>query len=58
MVLGLGGFEILDLDMPLLLSIDPIEGGYQYKGSFLYPYHEAGLGMFINADSSLMLSIE
>jgi len=58
MVLGLGGFEILDLDMPLLLSVDPIQGGYQYTGSFLHPYHEPGLGMFINAESSLMLSME
>jgi L-alanine-DL-glutamate epimerase-like enolase superfamily enzyme len=58
MVLGLGGVEILDLDMPLLLSVDPITGGYQYEGSSLHPWHEPGLGMFINAESSLMLSIE
>ena len=58
MVLGLGGFELLDLDMPLLLSVDPIEGGYQYKGSSLHPWHEPGLGMFINAESSSLLSIE
>jgi L-alanine-DL-glutamate epimerase-like enolase superfamily enzyme len=58
MVLGLGGFEILDLDMPLLLSIDPIQGGYQYKGSSLHPYHEPGLGMFINAERSSIVSIE
>ena len=58
MVLGLGGFEVLDLDMPLLLSIDPVHGGYQYTGSSLHPHHEPGLGMFINAEGPLMLSIE
>jgi len=58
LVLGLGGFEILDLDMPLLLSVDPIQGGYQYEGASLYPWHEPGLGMFINADSSSRVSIE
>jgi L-alanine-DL-glutamate epimerase-like enolase superfamily enzyme len=58
MALGLGGVEILDLDMPLLLSVDPIQGGYQYKGSSLHPYHEPGLGMSIKADSFTMLSIE
>ncbi len=58
MVLGLGGFEILDLDMPLLLSVDPMEGGYQYKGASLQPYHEPGLGVFINDEGSSILSIE
>ena len=58
LVLGLGGFEILDLDMPLLLSVDPIQGGYQYEGASLCPWHEPGLGMFINADSSSRVSIE
>jgi len=58
MVLGLGGFEILDLDMPLLLSIDPIQGGYQYEGSFLQPWHEPGLGMSVTSESDSMVSIE
>ena len=58
MVLGLGGFEILDLDMPLLLSIDPIQGGYEYEGSSLQPWNEPGLGMSINAEGSSIVSIE
>lgn len=57
-VLGVGGFEILDLDMPLLLSSDPIQGGYQYEESSLQPWHEPGLGMFINVDNSSIVSIE
>jgi L-alanine-DL-glutamate epimerase-like enolase superfamily enzyme len=58
MVLGLGGFEILDLDMPLLLSVDPIQGGYEYVGSSLHPWHEPGLGMSIDAERSSIMSIE
>jgi L-alanine-DL-glutamate epimerase-like enolase superfamily enzyme len=58
MVLGLGGFEILDLDMPLLLSVDPIQGGYEYAGSSLHPWHEPGLGMSIDAERSSIMSIE
>ena len=58
MVLGLGGFEIVDLDMPLLLSVDPIQGGYEYVGSSLHPWHEPGLGMFTNAERSSIVSIE
>jgi len=58
MVLGLGGFEILDLDIPLLLSVDPIKGGYRYERSWLYPWCESGLGMFIQPDSALMVTIE
>jgi L-alanine-DL-glutamate epimerase-like enolase superfamily enzyme len=58
MVLGLGGFEILDLDMPLLLAIDPIQGGYEYVGSSLQPCYEPGLGMFINAEGFEMETIE
>ena len=58
LVLGLGGFEILDLDIPLLLSVDPIQGGYHYEGSTLHPWHESGLGMSINPDCASMVSIE
>jgi len=58
LVLGLGGFEIVDLDMPLLLSIDPIQGGYHYEGSSLQPWQKPGLGMFINADRSSIVSIQ
>ncbi len=45
MVLGRGGFEVLDLDTPLLLSADPVQGGYRYSGPMLYPWHEDGLDM-------------
>ncbi len=56
MVLGLGGFDFLDLDTPLLLSGDPIEGGYVYEGPMLQPWEESGLGMEMrNAPSSVLV---
>ena len=58
LVLGLGGFEILDLDMPLLLALDPIQGGYHYEGAMLHPWHEPGLGMSITDDRDSMVTIE
>ncbi|TFG64368.1 MAG: dipeptide epimerase [Nitrospirales bacterium] len=58
LVPGFGGFEILDLDMPLLLSIDPIQGGYHYEGAMLHPWYEPGLGMSINPDRASMVTIE
>jgi L-alanine-DL-glutamate epimerase-like enolase superfamily enzyme len=45
LVLGLAGFDVLDLDTPLLLTYDPIEGGYQYKGPRLQPWSDGGLGL-------------
>jgi L-alanine-DL-glutamate epimerase-like enolase superfamily enzyme len=45
LVLGLGGFEVLDLDTPLLLATDPVKGGYCYKGPQLQPWQGSGLGM-------------
>ncbi len=45
LVLGLGGFEILDLDTPLLLADDPVTGGYRYDGPRLQPWSEPGLDM-------------
>ena len=45
MVLGLGDFDVLDLDTPLLLSTDPVIGGYRYHGPQLQPWKEAGLDM-------------
>lgn len=47
LVLGMTGFEVLDLDTPLLLAEDPIAGGYRYHGPVLDPWHTAGLGMTI-----------
>jgi L-alanine-DL-glutamate epimerase-like enolase superfamily enzyme len=45
LVLGLGGFELLDLDTPLLLVFDPVKGGYSYTGPTLQPYAGPGLDM-------------
>jgi L-alanine-DL-glutamate epimerase-like enolase superfamily enzyme len=45
LVLGLGGFDILDLDTPLLLANDPVSGGYRYDGPRLHPWSEPGLDM-------------
>jgi L-alanine-DL-glutamate epimerase-like enolase superfamily enzyme len=45
LVLGLGGFEVLDLDTPLLLAGDPVTGGYRYDGSRLQPWSRPGLDM-------------
>ena len=45
LVLGMKGFDILDLDTPLLLATDPVEGGYRYRGPQLEPWREAGLGL-------------
>lgn len=57
MVLGLGGFDVLDLDTPLLLASDPITGGYQYAGSYLQPWSGPGLDMK-PAPSSNVIAIE
>jgi L-alanine-DL-glutamate epimerase-like enolase superfamily enzyme len=47
LVLGMKGFDVLDLDTPLLLSTDPIQGGYRYDGPTLHPWTEPGLGMSV-----------
>jgi L-alanine-DL-glutamate epimerase-like enolase superfamily enzyme len=43
LVLGAGGFDVLDLDTPLLLAKDPVQGGYRYDGAALQPWNEPGL---------------
>lgn len=45
LVLGMKGFEVLDLDTPLLLAADPIQGGYLYQGPTLEPWTGPGLAM-------------
>ena len=45
LVLGLGGFDVLDLDTPLLLTNDPVTGGYRYEGPRLQPWSGPGLDM-------------
>ncbi|MFO0731084.1 MAG: dipeptide epimerase [Nitrospiraceae bacterium] len=47
LVLGLGHFDVLDLDTPLLLADDPVTGGYRYDGPHLQPWREPGLDMTI-----------
>lgn len=47
LVLGMKGFEILDLDTPLLLSEDPVSGGYQYDGASLLPSQGPGLDLSV-----------
>lgn len=53
LVLGLGGFELLDLDTPLLLAIDPVTGGYRYAGPKLQPCSSPGLGVEIHESMSV-----
>ncbi len=45
LVLGMKGFDILDLDTPLLLATDPVQGGYRYHGPSLKPWTEPGLAL-------------
>lgn len=47
LVLGMKGFDVLDLDTPLLLATDPIQGGYRYDGPTLQPWTDAGLGISV-----------
>ena len=49
LVLGLGGFDVLDLDTPLLLAKDPVRGGYRYCGPRLQPWEGPGLDMQADA---------
>lgn len=43
LALGMTGFDILDLDTPLLLATDPVQGGYRYHGPSLDPWIGPGL---------------
>lgn len=45
LVLGVQGFDILDLDTPLLLATDPVQGGYGYRGAHLEPWVGPGLAL-------------
>src|SRR5439155_22961274 len=45
LVLGRGGFDLLDLDTPLLLATDPVKGGYRYEGPKQQPGHGHGLDL-------------
>jgi o-succinylbenzoate synthase len=45
LVLATGWIEHLDLDTPLLMAADPLEGGYAYRGPMLTLWREPGVGM-------------
>ena len=47
LAMGIGGCSVLDLDTPLLLETDPVDGGYTYKGPWLQPWHGPGLDLDI-----------
>jgi len=58
LALGLGGFDFLDLDMPLLLATDPVQGGYGYEGPVLQPWEGSGLGMEMRNGPSSVIVVE
>ena len=43
--LGLGTIDHCDLDTPLLIRDDPVEGGYAYDGPWMSRWEAAGLGV-------------
>jgi len=53
LVLGMKGFDILDLDTPLLLGVDPVQGGYCYTGPHLFPWTQPGLGMTVPPSNAM-----
>jgi L-alanine-DL-glutamate epimerase-like enolase superfamily enzyme len=53
LVLGVKGFEVLDLDTPLLLDNDPVIGGYQYRGPCLVPWHRPGLDLRVHPPDAI-----
>jgi L-alanine-DL-glutamate epimerase-like enolase superfamily enzyme len=53
LVLGLGGFDVLDLDTPLLLAGDPVTGGYRYENSRLQPWSGPGLDMNVETSRNV-----
>jgi L-alanine-DL-glutamate epimerase-like enolase superfamily enzyme len=55
LVLGLGGFAVLDLDTPLLLAADPVTGGYRYDGPRLQPWTNAGLDLAVTPSSDVIV---
>lgn len=57
-VLGLGGFDVLDLDTPLLLAADPVKGGYRYDGPRLIPWSGPGLDLEAEVADTAVTTIE
>ena len=58
LVLGMTGFDVLDLDTPLLLATDPIQGGYRYDGPMLQPWTTEGLGLAVETPSHGQITTE
>jgi L-alanine-DL-glutamate epimerase-like enolase superfamily enzyme len=52
LVLGTGGYEVLDLDTPLLMGTDPVQGGYRYRGPKLQPSPGPGLDIELEVPRS------
>ena len=52
------GFDVLDLDTPLLLATDPIQGGYRYDGPMLQPWTTEGLGLAVETPSHGQITTE
>lgn len=44
MAIGIGPVHTLDLDTPLLMSDDPLTGGYRYEGPMMHASTQPGLG--------------
>jgi hypothetical protein len=45
MAAGIGPAHTLDLDTPLLMATDPLEGGYRYEGPVMVLAEGAGMGI-------------
>lgn len=58
LLLGLGGFDVLDLDTPLLLANDPVRRGYRYTGPRLCPWTDPGLGLEVDPQVGTAVTIE
>ncbi len=56
LVLGVGGFDLLDLDTPLLLAADPVKGGYRYAGPLLQPWNGPGLDLEVEGVAVLTIA--
>ena len=55
LVLGMGGFEVLDLDTPLLLAEDPVTGGFKYVGPQLHPWEGPGLALEVTPSAECFI---
>lgn len=45
MAAGIGPLHTLDLDTPLLMATDSLEGGYRYEGSKMVMVEATGMGI-------------